>query len=74
MLSNATVNIIENYTKQKYAFQLENESRKYILSTKSDYDMWQWVITIQGQIKLSKENKSIHDINQAIVQKEKEIA
>jgi hypothetical protein len=36
MLSNASIHILENPPKgQKYCFQIENENRKYILSTKS---------------------------------------
>jgi hypothetical protein len=36
MLSNASIHILENSPKgQKYCFQIENENRKYILSTKS---------------------------------------
>ena len=36
MLSNAQIHILENFSKQfKHVFQIENENRKYILSTKS---------------------------------------
>lgn len=38
MLSNATICIV-NYTKQKHCFEIENDNRKYILSTKSQYDL-----------------------------------
>ncbi len=48
MLGNASVRVIENYPKQKFTFQIETESRKYVLSTKSEYDMFQWIIAIQG--------------------------
>ena len=47
MLSNAQIHILENFGKQfKYVFQIENENRKYILSTKSQYDLEQWVFAI----------------------------
>ena len=55
-------------------FQIENENRKYILSTKSQYDLEQWVFAIQGQIRLSKDNKNISDVNKSIMLLEKEIA
>ncbi|CDW72170.1 leucine rich repeat-containing protein [Stylonychia lemnae] len=76
MLSNATIQIIQmtKLTKQKYCFEIENDNRKYILSTKSQYDLDQWVYAIQGQIRLSRDNKNIADVNLSIVQKEKEIA
>ena len=66
MLSNATIHILENYSKQKYCFQIENDNRKYILSTKSQYDLDQWVYAIQGQIRLSRDNKNIADVNTSI--------
>jgi hypothetical protein len=75
MLSNAQIHILENFSKQfKHVFQIENENRKYILSTKSQYDLEQWVFAIQGQIRLSKDNKNISDVNKSIMLLEKEIA
>lgn len=76
MLSNsASIHILENFNRSyKYCFQIENENRKYILSTKSQYDLDQWVFAIQGQIQLSKDNRYITDINQLILQKEKDSA
>lgn len=75
MLSNAQIHILENFSKQyKHVFQIENENRKYILSTKSPYDLEQWVFAIQGQIRLSKDNKNIADVNQSITLIEKDIA
>jgi len=35
MLNNAEAHILENFPKQKFCFQIINENRKYILSTKS---------------------------------------
>lgn len=71
MLSNAQIHILENFHKQKYCFQIENDNRKYQLSTKSRYDMEQWVQAIMGQIKLSKDNKRLSDINQQVIKEEK---
>jgi hypothetical protein len=49
MLNNASIHILENGPKsQKFCFQIENENRKYVLSTKSQYDLDQWVFAIQG--------------------------
>lgn len=64
MLSNATIHILEG-TKlsQKFCFQIENENRKYILASKSQYDLDHWVFAIQGQIQLSRDNKYISEMN-----------
>eukprot|EP00347_Sterkiella_histriomuscorum_P016537 403352814 len=73
MLSNAQIATV-SIPKQKYCFEIENDNRKYILATKSQYDLDQWVYAIQGQIRLSRDNKNIADVNQTILQKEKELA
>lgn len=73
MLSNATIHILESFNKEKFCFQIENDNRKYILRTKSQYDLDQWVYAIQGQIRLSKDNKNMSDVNLSITAKEKEI-
>jgi hypothetical protein len=41
MLGNAQIQIVSNteYKSQKYCFEIENENRKYVLSTKSQYDL-----------------------------------
>lgn len=75
MLSNANIRFLENFSKKfKYVFQIENENRKYILSTKSQYDLEQWVFAIHGQIRLSRDNKNIADVNQSITLMEKDLA
>lgn len=47
MLSNATICTV-SIPKQKYCFEIENDNRKYILATKSQYDLYQWIYAIQG--------------------------
>jgi hypothetical protein len=75
MLNNAKIHLLkETKLSQKFCFQIENENRKYILASKSQYDLDQWVFAIQIQIELSKDNKYITDINHVIRQKEKEVA
>jgi hypothetical protein len=77
MLGNATINILQSNSQwkgRKHCFQIENENRKYILSTSSLTDLEQWVFAINGQIQQAKDNRYIADINQQILVKEKEIA
>ena len=67
MLNNAKINLLEGAKlSQKLCFQIENDNRKYILASKSQYDLDQWVFAIKGQIDLSKDNKYITDINHVI--------
>jgi hypothetical protein len=73
MLTNATICIV-HHPKQKYCFEIENDNRKYLLSTKSEYDLNQWFFAIQDQIRLSRDNKNIANVNASIVQLEKELA
>lgn len=60
-------------SKHKHCFEIATENRKYILATKSEYDLTQWIYAIQGQIRLSRDNKNIAEVNMAIKAKEKEI-
>lgn len=50
MLTNAAIHLLPQsppmYPKHKYAFQIKNENRVYVLSTKSLYDLEQWVFAI----------------------------
>jgi hypothetical protein len=74
MLSNAAISVIppNTYKSQKFCLEIENENRKYILSTKSEYDLNQWFWAIKGQIQLAHDNRYIADINKMIAVKEKD--
>lgn len=76
MLGNAQIQILSQteYKSQKHCFEIENENRKYVLSTKSQYDLDQWVYAISCQIQLAKDNRHISEINVYMSNKEKEIA
>ena len=75
MLSNATIHrLSEAINGKKFCFEIENENRKYILATKSLYDMEEWLYSISTQIKLAKDNKNIAMLNKKITIAEKDIA
>ena len=74
MLTNASIQVVDQGTfkGQKYCLEIENENRKYVLSTKSQYDLNQWFWAIKGQILLAQDNGYIADINRFISQREEE--
>ena len=76
ILSNARLGILDHnaFKSYKFCFQIENDNRKYVLCTKSAEDRDMWVLAIQGQIELSKDNKFVGEVNTFILQKEKDIA
>jgi len=41
MLNNASIQVVEQgtYKSQKFCFEIENENRKYVIATKSQYDL-----------------------------------
>ena len=74
MLTNASIQVVDQGTfkGQKYCLEIENENRKYVLSTKSQYDLNQWFWAIKGQILLAQDNGYIADINRFISQREED--
>ena len=74
MLNNASIQVVDQgiYKGQKYCLEIENENRKYVLSTKSQYDLNQWFWAIKGQILLAQDNSYISDINRFISQREED--
>jgi len=74
MLNTASIQVVDQgtYKGQKYCMEIENENRKYVLSTKSQYDLNQWYFAIKGQILLAQDNGYISDINRFISQREED--
>ena len=57
-----------------YILEIENETRKYVLAAKSQFDLEEWFTAIYAQIESLKANKFISKNQQTIVAKEVAIA
>jgi hypothetical protein len=60
--------------KQPYILEIENETRKYVLASKSQFDLEEWFTAIYAQIESLKANKYISKNASAIIQKERDMA
>jgi len=56
----------------KHCFELENETRSWILACKSEQDLYQWYNTIQIQIEQINRRIAIQKMNQKIIEIEKD--
>lgn len=60
--------------KSYYVLEIENESRKYVLSAKSHFDLEEWFNAIYAQIESLNTNRLLMRNSINIVKKEQEIA
>lgn len=57
-----------------YVLEIDNETRKYVLASKSHFDLEEWYSAIRSKIDTLKSNDVIAKISENIIAKEKEIA
>ena len=90
ILSNADIRVISSesrsppdpstlppYLKDKksyYVLEIENESRKYVLSAKSHFDLMEWFNAIYAQIESLNTNRLLAKTSSNTIKKEQEIA
>ena len=60
--------------KSYYVLEIENESRKYVLSAKSHFDLMEWFNAIYAQIESLNTNRLLAKTSSNTIKKEQEIA
>lgn len=70
-------NTLPSYVKDKKSYhvlEIENESRKYVLSAKSHFDLEEWFNAIYAQIESLNTNRLLGRTSMNIVKREQDVA